>query len=264
MPILPQQPSSIPKILDASFKLFAASFTKVIGFGLILSVLYIVLTVLSVNLAASLPVSTDPVEAQPMPFPNPLNLVWWGAGFLVITLLSFILYAAIVYRIDNIAQQREDSFGEALGVGLKKFPAMLAALILYSLAVAVGSLLLLVPGIVLMLSLAFYPLFIVIEDLGGYAALKASHRLVWGHWWRTLSVYMAPGILAMIVYIALGLLAYPLSGEANQAGAVNAGDILSNLLSAVVMPYFYVLAYVVYHDLKLRKSGGDIAARLAD
>ncbi|MGR8935591.1 MAG: YciC family protein [Gammaproteobacteria bacterium] len=261
MQILPQQPSTIAKILDTSFKLYAAGFTKVIGMGVIISLFYVALTFLSASLSADLPAGAGSEAAQALM----LKMLPALVGYVVlISLLTFIFYAAILYRIDNVAQQRSDGFGEAVTVGLKKFPGMLWAAILYGLAVAGGSLLFLVPGIALMLSLSFYPVFIVVEDLSGYAALKASHRLVWGHWWRTLTIYMAPGVLMLIVYIALGLISYPLGGDNASPGAVSVGDIFSNLLSAFVMPYFYTLAYVVYHDLKLRKSGGDLAARLAD
>lgn len=260
MQLLPPQPSSIAKILDASFKLYAACFTKVIGFGLIISALYIVITFLSASLVGDLPVPNDPEAAQDVMLQTLPEMIVY---LIVVSLLSFIFYAGIIYRIDNQAQQREDSFGEALIVGLKKFPAMLLATILYSITVSIGSLLLLVPGIILMLSLSFYPVLIIVENLGGYASLQASHSLVWGNWWRTLTVYMAPGILALIVYIGLGLISYPLSNNANDPTAVDAMDIVSNLWSAIVMPYFYTLAYVVYHDLKLRKTGGDLAARLS-
>lgn len=261
MQLLPSQPSSIAKILDASFKLYTACFTRVIGFGLIISALYIVVTILSASFVGDLPVPND-ADAELAVMLQTLPVMM---GYVMaVSVLSFIFYAGIIYRIDNVAQQREDSFGEAFLVGLKKFPSMLLATILYSIAVSIGSLLLLVPGIILMLSLAFYPLLIVVENLGGYASLKASHHLVWGNWWRTLTVYMAPGILALIVYAGLGLASYPLGGNANDPTSVDAMDIVSNLWSALVMPYFYALAYVLYHDLKLRKTGSDLAARLSN
>jgi hypothetical protein len=260
MQILPQQPRSIAKILDASFSLFAASFTRIIGIGMLIAAMYTVLTLLSVDFTADLQPGADPEAMQGELF---AKLPAFIGAIAAVSLLSFIFYGAIIYRIDNLARQREDTFGTALAVGLRKFPAMLLAVILYTLAVAAGTLLLVVPGVALMVSLSFYPLFIVVEDLGGYAALKASHRLVWGHWWRTLSVYMAPGILMLILYAALALVTYPLSGEADQSGSISAGDVLTNLLSGLAMPYFYALAYVLYHDLKLRKSGGDLAARLS-
>jgi hypothetical protein len=40
-------------------------------------------------------------------------------------------------------------------------------------------------------------------------------------------------------------------------------DVVTNLLSAFISPYFITLAYVQFHDLKLRKSGSDLEMRLA-
>jgi len=122
--------------------------------------------------------------------------------------------------------------------------------------------LLLVPGIILGLSLSFYPILIVLENLGGYTALKTSHTLVWGLWWRTATVYMVPGILMIIFYALTGMIGYGLMDETAEPGAFGIVDLVTNTLSGLVMPYFYALAYVVFNDLKLRKSGDDLARRL--
>jgi hypothetical protein len=37
-----------------------------------------------------------------------------------------------------------------------------------------------------------------------------------------------------------------------------------SLISAVLMPLVYSVNLVIYRDLQLRKSGGDLAARIAD
>ena len=180
-------------------------------------------------------------------------------GFIFIaTLLSFVFYIGIIYRIDNIVNQREDSFIETLQFGLKKFPAMLVAAILYTLALMGGILLFVIPGIIVSLSMAFYLYFIVIDSLGGYAALKASHKLVWGNWWRTTTVFMAPGIVMLVVFFTLGALVAFLG-----VGNSPLVNIASNLASAFITPYFFTLGYVQFHDLKLRKLGADLAVRLA-
>lgn len=247
------EPASIAKVLDNSIKLYVASFSKLLGIFSILAVLYIAMGLLTLQLQPD--PSAPPTEAMELLSEN----LSWLVGFVIVfTLLSFVLYAAIVYRLDNVANEREDSFLEALTVGLKVFPSMFFAVILYIVAVMLGYVLLIIPGIILTLSLAFYLYFIVVDAYGGYAALKASHSLVWGHWWRTTAIFTVPMIIMIAVMFTLGFLMAILAAG-NQALL----QILMNLLSVFFTPYFFTLGYVQFQDLKLRKSGSDLASRLA-
>lgn len=255
---LPQEPSSMARLLDASFRLFSAGFVKVIGIGLMLAASYIAFAFMTNHIMG---VPPDGSEISPEGFKH--NLAAFFVAVFGFTMFTFLFYGAIIYRFDNITHQRQDTLVDALGVGMKKLPSMLVATILYTLAIAIGMLLLVVPGIILGLSLSFYWIFITVENLGGYASLKASHKLVWGLWWRTLSVYMVPGILMIIFYVLAGMIGYGLSDETATPGTFGAADIVTNLMTGLVMPYFSALAYVVFNDLKLRKSGDDLARRLS-
>lgn len=259
MQILPSQPVSIAKILDASIKLYIASFPKLIGFFLIMAACYIASGLVSAQLVN---VQADNSVANPEAL---LTLLPLYIGLIIIlSLATLVFYAAMVYRMDNVANGREDTFMEALQLGLKKFPAMLMAITIFTIAMMGGLVLLVIPGIILMVSMGFYIYFIVIESLGGYAAIRASHALVWGDWWRTTAVFMAPGIAVTILYFTLVMLATFL-GKGLTAGSNVTGfaEIIANVLSAFITPYFFTLGYVQFNDLKLRKSGADLAIRLA-
>jgi glucan phosphoethanolaminetransferase (alkaline phosphatase superfamily) len=253
MSLLATEPASIAKVLDASIKLYVASFRKLTGIFLILAVLYIVMGLLSLKLQPD--PSASPNEAMEL---LQENLAVTLTAIVLISLASFILYAAIIYRLDNIANDREDSLSEAVAAGLKAFPTVLFAAILYIIAVMLGCLALLIPGLILMLSLAFYIYFIVIESYGGYSALKASHSLVWGHWWRTTAVFTVPMVLWIAVAFTFGFLMAFLAIDNKPLLQIS-----MNLLSVIFTPYLFALGYVQFQDLKLRKSGSDLAARLA-
>ena len=258
MSLIANQPSSIAKILDASFKLYVVSFKKVIGFGLIISVFSLLASIGTNIFIPADTANSEQLEIMAMQAMIPVILL-----MMVASVLALIFYTSIIYRIDNIACGREDSFGEAFMVGIKKFPSLFWGFILYLIGITAASLLLLIPGIALSLSMAFYLYFIVVENNTAYAALKASHKLVWGDWWRTLMVFMVPSILMLIVYLLLGMFAvYFTDLDATNTGPVNIADIIVNLISALLVPYFYALGYVQYRDLKLRKTGDDLEARM--
>jgi hypothetical protein len=259
MQILPSQPVSIAKILDTSIKLYIASFPKLIGFFLIMAVFYVASGLVSIQLVNA---QADNSVANPEALLALLPL-YIGVIF-ILSLATLVLYAAIIYRMDNVAHGREDTFMEALQLGLKKFPAMFMAIIIFTIAMMGGLVLLVIPGIILLVSMGFYIYFIVIESLGGYAAIRASHSLVWGNWWRTTAVFMAPGIVLTIMYFTLVMLVTFLgNGLTTGASVKGFAEISANVLSAFITPYFFTLGYVQFNDLKLRKSGADLAIRLA-
>jgi hypothetical protein len=128
------------------------------------------------------------------------------------------------------------------------------------LAVSVGTLLLLVPGIILSLSLLFHINFIVLDAKKAYGSLKASYALVKGSWWRTAGVLTVPMVLLLLFYFILMML---LGFIVKFAGIDGIAELIINLFSIASTPFFLTVLYVQFHDLKLRKSGADLAARLA-
>lgn len=250
MQYLASQPVSVAKILDTSFKLYKASFAKLLGYFLILTALYMLM---SYFVDVLMPIPDTPTE-----LPNFEDMPKVSGVFFLGSLLSLIIYSAIIYRIDNIAHDRDDSFSEGLGVGLKTFPKMIIAVILYSIALVLGLILLIVPGLILSLSLYLYIYFIVLDDMGGYESLKASHDLVWGQWWKTATVFTIPGVIFIVIFGLMGMLAGFLGND-----NTTLIEIITNLLSAFATPFFVIVGYVLYNDLKLRKSGSDLEMRLA-
>lgn len=243
MTLIANHPASIGKVLDTSFKLYAACFKQVIGYGLIVSVLYLISASIT-NI-----IMYDQSNADLIVTEDPASLIAViGLSFLT-SFLTFVFYAAMVYRFDNFVNDREDTFGSVLVQSFKKLPAMILCLILYLLAVMGGSLLLLIPGMILWFSLSFYIYFLVIEDASSLNSLKASHKLVWGDWWRTFVVFTVP----MLTLYFEDIILFASMGPA---------DIFSNLMVGVIMPFFYAVGYCQYRDLKLRKSGADLEARM--
>lgn len=244
---LPQQTSGILEIFNNSLKLYSACFTRLIGYGLVASALSVLMGLLTENLV---PIEPQPSEGAQtaiiQAMPGLLAIVF------IFSILSCIIYAAMIYRINNFEQGREDDYVEGLRLGLQKLPTILLAGILYTTAVFAGTLLLVVPGIVLAISLSFCGYFIILENAGGYTSLIASHRLVWGDWWRTNAVFLLPGLAVIIIFILVGLFGAILEQVIpNSYGIMN---ILIDLMMAIIMPYFYVLGFVQYRDLKLRKK----------
>jgi hypothetical protein len=119
-----------------------------------------------------------------------------------------------------------------------------------------------------MVSLALATNLVMFEEKGPVDALTGSHRLVWGNWWRTAAILTVGGILMFVIYMALALvigIIMPFVGFGT--GDVMMSTLLSTLLISVLLnvvaiPFFSAMLIAVYWDLKLRKEGGDLAARV--
>ena len=123
-----------------------------------------------------------------------------------------------------------------------------------------------------MLSMYLFSTAIVLDDKGIIESLKYSHHLVWGNWWRTAVIFTVPVVIIIGLYVLLGIvLSLVMATMAAGAGTFNPSDLSQfswfffgeAIINAIVYPLFYAMAVAVYHDLKVRKSGGDLEARLA-
>jgi uncharacterized membrane protein len=84
----------------------------------------------------------------------------------------------------------------------RPFWRYLGASILFGLAVAVGFVLLIVPGIIVALMLMFTTFIVIDRGFGPIEALKESHRITYGHKWNLLGFS-----LVLVLINLLGLLA---------------------------------------------------------
>lgn len=251
------QPQSIGGVLDSGFKLFTASIKQVVPFTYIGALVGAVggwgYQMFIFNQAITGPDST---------------MAWTAMSLSVIVLIvvNTMLMAAAIYRIRTVYYDESSSFGRALSVGAGRMPAVIGATILYSFAVMLGSVLLLIPGIWLGVTLAFCFYAAAADYKGPIESVKYSHGLVRGNWWRTAAILTIVMIISMVFYLAIGLVSgmFLLAGDPQAAFEPNViGDlIVSPVLVSVVSAIVYCLAYVVYEDLKLRGEGADLAERI--
>ena len=82
--------------------------------------------------------------------------------------------------------------------GFRHYPDAVGGMLVYGLAVTVGLILLVVPGLIAMVRLAFTPYLIVDRELGPIEAVKASWEATRGHGWSLF------GLLVVSVFILVG------------------------------------------------------------
>ncbi len=252
---LADAPLSIGQILDSGFRLFRASFTRVVPLSVATGILSAVLAPLN----PAVQVDADPAETAT------IGVVFLVAS-VVVTVFSIAFGVAIIARIHAVAVSEDLSLGDSIKVGFRRLIPFFATSVLYGFAVLLGGILLLVPGIILSVSLsvAFYP--VVVKPMGPIASLRYSHSLVWGNWWRTLALVSMIMVMAVVIYALIALIGGLIGGifgipDTNTIILLFNG-LVSPMITAVITPLVYALGYAIYHDLTLRREGGDIAARI--
>jgi hypothetical protein len=262
MAIQPTQPQGIGGVLDTTFQLYKASVGAVWPLCLLLSVagsppsIYVAMTSSPGAIAdptAMLAAMTDPV--------------YWLVYLVSLAVIMGVV-GALYLKQAAIGTDGDVSLGTALQAGLGRIVPLLLMAVLYFIAMAIGFVLLLIPGLILMVSLVLGASLVMFEDKGPVDALTGSHKLIWGNWWRTLVILSIGGILVFVVYLAVALvfgLVTPFIGLG--VDDIMTYTMVSTLLIGVVVnvlvtPFFSAMLIALYWDLKLRKEGGDLAARV--
>jgi hypothetical protein len=189
-----------------------------------------------------------------------------ACSYLVILLLKTWFYCAMVGNINTVFLGGTPPSGSGLADGLKMLPMAVLASILFFLTLFGGTLLLVIPGIYVLGRLQFWIVALMAERNGARAALGSSWRLVKGHWWRAIAivsmVFIMIVVVSMVFSFVFGLMAVFVRPDRGTALVVVLA--LGALVNVFVFPAFPAALVATYYDLKLRKDGDDLAARVGD
>jgi hypothetical protein len=262
MAIQPAQPQTIGGVLDVSFRLYKASIASVWQFCLIMAVGG---ALPSLYLLAKRGAAANPAD------PNVMLSILTEPGYwltYVFTLLFTLCGLAAIYmKLHAIGTDSELSTGDALKAGLRRTLPLFFMSILFGFVLMIGFVLLLVPGFILVVSLMLSYAVMVIEGAGPLTSLTTSHRLVWGNWWRCAAIATIGFFVILVIYMAVVMVIALGAQLAPQSADSVATQLVTTVLAGLVVnmlavPFSSALQVATYWDMKLRKEGGDLAARV--
>jgi len=194
-----------------------------------------------------------------------------GPGFLsqlLIYAVQLLIYLALFAQVNSVAQQRSgQSPVDAVAAGLRRLPGAIVAVIVFAVGVGIGFFLLFIPGFYLWGKLEFWLSAVFADDVGAIEGLGRSWVATSGNWWRSVTIVS----VALIIILVLEILATVVTGSAvgimlgvyhsSLEAVLIATQIVSAILSVFVLPMIPAVMLSTYYDLKLRREGGDLAAR---
>jgi hypothetical protein len=186
-----------------------------------------------------------------------MGLILFGIEFVVLllvpgatlalTILFFalgVLYQGIVVELVQDIQdgRRDHSIGDLIRSVEPVFWPLVAVSILFGLSLAIGFILLIIPGLILMVIWSVVAPVTVLERPGPFAAFGRSRELVRGNGWQVFGVIVLVFLAVAVLSVAAGLAASGLGslGRALVQWAVNAALAPVTALSASVL-YFALL-----------------------
>ncbi len=166
-------------------------------------------------------------------------------GGLIAALITQVLTGAIARAAAGTLVGETLTVGGAFEYGFARLWSILLVGLLVALAVVVGLILLVIPGIIaaVMFSVALPAL--VVEGKRGTEAMRRSWDLVSGHFWHVLGAYIVAFLIAGVVNAMLAALfqGWFLSGVAAAGGSI------------LTTPFTALVAMLIYLDVRVRTEG---------
>jgi hypothetical protein len=169
--------------------------------------------------------------------------VGFWLGFLVSVVALFLLQATLVKAVQDVRDGRADmSIRETVSAAFPYLGPVAGASILAAVAIWIGLLLLIVPGLFLITIWAVIVPVIVIERSGALASFGRSRALVRGHGWHVFWTLVLVFLIMLAVNIVLGLIFRALPHVLGSGlSAIISGTLISPFLALVVTLVYYRL-----------------------
>jgi len=178
----------------------------------------------------------------------PLGRFFGGLSLFLI--LNTLAQAVILYGAFQAMRGRPVNLGECLKVGLSRFFPIIGLVICAYVAIWIGAMLFIVPGIILAIMWYVATPVCVVEQKGPLASLGRSSELTKGHRWKIFGMV----VLLYIGAIIVGLIIGALLGLTRSPILVTLGTLV---WTGAWGAFYAIFGVVTYHDLRVAKEGVD-------
>jgi hypothetical protein len=155
---------------------------------------------------------------------------------------GFLYTGYVVKLVQDVRDGRRDfSVGELFSHATPYLGTLILAGILAGIAIAVGFVLIIIPGLILLTIWAVISPSIVVEDKGVFESFGRSRELVRGHGWQVFGVI----VLTFLIIVAVGIVFTLIGAAIGDAGLV----ILRAIGNVITAPVWALVASILFFDL---------------
>jgi Uncharacterised protein family (UPF0259) len=155
---------------------------------------------------------------------------------------GFLYTGYVVKLVQDVRDGRRDfSVGELFSHATPYLGTLILAGILAGIAIAIGFVLIIIPGLILLTIWAVISPSIVVEDKGVFESFGRSRELVRGHGWQVFGVI----VLTFLIIVAVGIVFTLIGAAIGDAGLV----ILRAIGNVITAPVWALVASILFFDL---------------
>ncbi|MGH3069267.1 MAG: hypothetical protein ACRDMI_11860 [Streptosporangiaceae bacterium] len=164
-------------------------------------------------------------------------------GWIVSVVAAFLVQAALVKAVQDVRDGRADlNLGETVSAVLPFLGTVIIASILAGIGIAIGFVLIIVPGLILLTFWSLIVPSIVIGGEGVLGSFRKSWRTVRGYAWHVFGTYVLVFLILIVFDIVVGLILLFLPVVARNAiSSIVSGTLVAPFLALVVTLIYYRL-----------------------
>lgn len=259
------QPMTLGELLDRTFHLYRRHFVVFVGIMALPQLL-----VLALQLAQP---DAGPPAATPGETLAQLGqmFLWLMVTFAVAIVVGSAAQGATVVAVSDLHLGRPTGIRQAYGVIWRRLPVLCVLAVLFGLAVAVGTLLFIIPGVLVALAWALLVPVTVIEKTGIGETMTRSSFLTRGFRGRIFVTFALYVVLSMVITGIWQIPVFMATLAAIQAGTPGELPTWARLLAPIggfvtqslAGPLLTIAMSLIYYDLRVRKEGFDLEHMMA-
>lgn len=179
-----------------------------------------------------------------------------GIASLISFLASCVLQAALIHGTISDLNGRKAAFGDCLATGMRFLLPVVGVSILTGLAVALGFLLLIVPGVLMGLAWCVNVPVVVVERTGITSTFSRSADLTRGCRWPILGLVVAYGLVAWVIDVVGVVASHGFSVASLTAGGLNPIELVVLTVVQVAQALIGAAGIAsIYYELRTNKEG---------
>lgn len=257
------RPLGVGEIIDVAIKIYTRNLGTFLG---LTAIIYIPIAIIAVLGFLSVLPEGSFVQDNTLYFPfgaDDTPFVVFAIAFGILSYLFALLATAAGTRaVADAYLGTKPTIGKSYAAVGRRIGSLFWLVLLFFIAVAIGFVLLVLPGIYLAIAFIVAVPALVVEDVRGSKALRRSRDLVSGRWWSVfgtvlLGVFLIPFVIEFAIGFALGLGLGAMDNTSPTAFlVVNQGASL--LAQVIATPIQLAVITILYFDLRVRKEAFDL------
>jgi len=186
---------------------------------------------------------------------------FWGAtmfSWVIAVVIGAVVQAALTRATVAENEGHRATFAECIAAAVRVLLPLIGLGFLFGLAIMLGTILFIIPGIIVMIMWSVAGPALVVEREGVMSAFSRSGELTRGLRWKIFGLFLVLLVIYLVLFMLLGIFGLRAMGSAaNEPFGV--ASLVANAVSAIVLNLLWgTIQPSLYIELRQAKEGGSL------